>query len=223
VSGVRAVELGEPISTSKRWILPVLASIATLASVLWFSQQGSSSHDEGNRVRFANGVSRAQATAGLGEFVDRKLPGGILLNIPENGMEAHLLSLIQDSTPASDSGWFNFDRITFDTSSALLGPESEEQLLNVAAILKAYPKVRLKIGGYTDNLGTAKANMRLSQNRADAVTRELTSMGIAADRLESEGYGDQHPVRDNSTEEGRAMNRRIAMRLLRHLSLSVKR
>jgi OmpA-OmpF porin, OOP family len=216
VSGVRAVGFEEPVSTSKRWLLPVLVAIATLASVFWFAQQGSSAHGEANRVRFASDSSRVRsAFPGLGEFVDRELPDGIVLNIPENGMEAHLLSLIQGSTAASHSGWFNFDRITFDTSSALFGPESEEQLLNVAAILKAYPKVRLKIGGYADNLGTAKANMRLSQNRADAVTRELTSMGISADRLESEGYGEQHPVRDNSAEEGRAMNRRIAMRILR--------
>ena len=56
--------------------------------------------------------------------------------------------------------------------------------------------------------------MRLSQNRADTVTRELSSMGIAVDRLESEGYGDQHAIADNSTQEGRARNSRISMRIL---------
>jgi outer membrane protein OmpA-like peptidoglycan-associated protein len=87
-------------------------------------------------------------------------------------------------------------------------------LQNLVTILKAYPNLRLKIGGYTDNIGSHKANMRLSQNRADTVTRELSSMGIAADRLESEGYGDRYAIADNSTEEGRARNSRISMRVL---------
>ena len=85
---------------------------------------------------------------------------------------------------------------------------------NIASIMKAYPTLHMKIGGYTDNTGSSRANMRLSQNRADAVTRELTSMGIAQNRLEGEGYGEQHPIADNSTEEGRAKNRRISMRVL---------
>jgi OmpA-OmpF porin, OOP family len=74
--------------------------------------------------------------------------------------------------------------------------------------------VRLKIGGYTDNSGDATANVRLSQARADAVSHELVGMGVGAARLEAEGYGSQHPVADNATEEGRARNRRVALRAL---------
>jgi K(+)-stimulated pyrophosphate-energized sodium pump len=73
--------------------------------------------------------------------------------------------------------------------------------------------VKLKIGGYTDNTGDAAANMRLSQARADSVRAELIQLGVGADRLEAQGYGDQHPVADNSTEEGRQKNRRISMRV----------
>jgi outer membrane protein OmpA-like peptidoglycan-associated protein len=90
-----------------------------------------------------------------------------------------------------------------------------EQLKNVAEILKAYPKVALKIGGYTDNVGDPAANMKLSAKRADNTMAELVKLGIAAGRLEAEGYGDKHPVADNSTDEGRQRNRRIDIRVTR--------
>jgi len=69
----------------------------------------------------------------------------------------------------------------------------------------------VKIGGYTDNVGSAASNLALSQERADSVRSQLVSMGVDADRLTAEGYGEEHPVGDNSTDAGRAMNRRISM------------
>ena len=78
---------------------------------------------------------------------------------------------------------------------------------------QAYPDVEVKIGGYTDNSGEEAANKQLSESRAGSVMRELVAMGISQDRLESEGYGEQHPVGDNNTEEGRQQNRRIAIRV----------
>ena len=72
--------------------------------------------------------------------------------------------------------------------------------------------MRLKIGGYTDNSGDAAANLRLSQARAETVMNELVTMGVARSRIEAEGYGDQHPIADNATQEGRARNRRVALR-----------
>ena len=95
--------------------------------------------------------------------------------------------------------------------SATLTPDSEEQLRFVAQILKAYPNVRARIGGYTDNSGDASANVKLSQARAETVMKELVGQGIAANRLDARGYGAEHPVADNSTEEGRARNRRISL------------
>jgi OOP family OmpA-OmpF porin len=99
----------------------------------------------------------------------------------------------------------------FQTGQATLEPSSQEQLNNVAAILKAYPNVHLKIGGYTDNTGDPAANQTLSEARAKNVMDALVAAGIDPSRLESKGYGDQYPVGDNSTDAGRAQNRRIAM------------
>ena len=71
----------------------------------------------------------------------------------------------------------------------------------------------IKLGGYTDNKGPADFNMKLSQGRADNVMVELVKLGIDAGRLKAEGYGEQYPVASNDTEEGRAQNRRIDIRV----------
>jgi OmpA-OmpF porin, OOP family len=152
------------------------------------------------------------ATPDLGSFVARQLPDGTALNIPERGVEGRLLAFIQNPALQPDkTTWFDFDRLLFSTGSATLQPQSVEQLTNIAAILKAYPKTHLTIGGYTDNTGDAASNLQLSQDRANNVTAELVKLGVAKDRLVAKGYGEEHPVGDNATEAGRAQNRRISM------------
>ena len=148
----------------------------------------------------------------LGNLISISLPDGTSLSVPERGVEGRLLAFIRDSNRAPDTtSWFDFDRLLFDTGSATLQPQSQDQLQSVAAILKAYPNVHMRIGGYTDNTGSPDANVRLSQDRANNVMAELVRLGISPDRLEAKGYGPDHPVADNSTEEGRAQNRRISM------------
>ncbi len=155
------------------------------------------------------------AWAALGKFFSRKLPSGVELNIPELGVENKLLAFIEDpQRPVDDKTWFSFDRLTFETAKATLKPESQEQLKNIAEILKAYPKVTVKIGGYTDNTGDPQANLRLSQQRAEAVMAGLVQLGVDASHMRAEGYGQEHPIADNSTEEGRAKNRRIDIRVV---------
>jgi OmpA-OmpF porin, OOP family len=150
----------------------------------------------------------------LGKFMATKLPNGVELNLPEFGVEKKLIAFIEDkSKPVDKTTWFSFDRLDFETGSATLKPASAEQLKNIAEIMKAYPKVALKLGGYTDNVGKADANLKLSQTRADSTKQELVKLGVDAKRLEAEGYGEKYPVADNSTEEGRAKNRRIDLRV----------
>jgi outer membrane protein OmpA-like peptidoglycan-associated protein len=135
-----------------------------------------------------------------------------MLNLPARGVEGRLLALIEDrGLKPNKTTWFDFDRLLFATGSATLEPQSEEQLHNIAAILKAYSSVHLKIGGYTDTVGSAAANLKLSQDRATNVMHELVNLGISSGRLSAQGYGDEHAVGDNSTDAGRALNRRISM------------
>ena len=149
----------------------------------------------------------------LGAFSLQKLVNGIELNLPELGVENKLLAFIKSDKPVDKETWFDFDRLLFQTGSATLEPQSQEQLKNIAEILKAYPAVHIKLGGYTDNTGNAAANLKLSQDRANSVRAELENMGIDKNRLAAEGYGQEHPVASNDTEEGRAQNRRISIRV----------
>ncbi len=142
-----------------------------------------------------------------------KLPSGYEVIGSLNGIEAQLLKFIQD--PAAKAGkdnWFDFDHLLFETASDQLNMEiSRVQLSNVYEILKAYPAVTIKIGGYTDNVGDAAKNKDLSARRAKTVKAALVKMGIEGKRLEAEGYGQEHPVAENTTEEGRAKNRRVSV------------
>jgi len=155
------------------------------------------------------------AEAAKAAVFEKTLPGGFVLKGAPAGVEQLLASYIEDKAwPADKTTWFDFDRLLFKTGSAELDLEkSKEQLANVTEILKAYPKVKLKVGGYTDNTGAAAANKKLSAERARSVVAQLVKGGIAADRLVAEGYGSEHPVcAANDTEECRAKNRRISVR-----------
>ncbi|NWG71780.1 MAG: OmpA family protein [Parvularculaceae bacterium] len=142
--------------------------------------------------------------------------GGFQLKGAPDGVEAKLIAFIESGkAPCTDAEcWFTFDRLTFNAGSAELDPvKSQEQLNNIAQILKAFPGIQLKIGGYTDNTGSQAANLALSQARAEAVVAAIAALGIDPSRLSAEGYGPQFPVADNATEEGRAQNRRIDVRV----------
>jgi K(+)-stimulated pyrophosphate-energized sodium pump len=130
-----------------------------------------------------------------------------------NPVEAALLEFIQSDQGADKETWFDFDRLLFKTGSADLEPGSRQQLENVAEILKAYPEVGIKLGGYTDNTGDPATNLKLSDDRAGSVESSLVDLGIKKERLSSEGYGEDHPVASNETEKGRAKNRRISIRV----------
>jgi outer membrane protein OmpA-like peptidoglycan-associated protein len=158
--------------------------------------------------------SLAPAIASLGELVERKLPRGITLRLPSLGVESKLLGYIEDPRVSVDTEtWFSFDRLEFETDSAALKPSSREQLQNIADILRAYPDVRVKIGGYTDNVGDEVYNLKLSADRANNTINEIANLGIERSRLEAEGYGENHPIADNATPEGRQRNRRIDIRV----------
>ena len=139
------------------------------------------------------------------------LPGGTVLDVPKGSLEDRMVTFIQSKDSISKTLWFDFDRLLFETGKSVLKPESEQQLKNAAAIMKAFPKVKIKLGGYTDNQGNAAANLKLSGDRAKNVMGELVKMGVAATRMTSEGYGANNPVATNDTEAGRAQNRRISI------------
>ena len=104
--------------------------------------------------------------------------------------------------------------IFFETDSFRLKSESTEQLLDIVDFMKKNPKLVVEIGGHTDNQGSESYNLNLSAKRADAVVKYLVDSGIVSSRLKSKGYGFSKPIADNSTEEGKARNRRTEFKIL---------
>lgn len=117
---------------------------------------------------------------------------------------------IQHQSPKT----FVLEDCNFETGKAMLEPESYNVLDELVAYLIRKDDERIEIGGHTDNVGTAANNLKLSQERAEAVRAYLLSRGIAEDRVTAKGYGLTQPVADNKTEDGRAQNRRTEVKIL---------
>ncbi len=109
---------------------------------------------------------------------------------------------------------FVLDNCTFETGKADLKPESYTVLDELVEYLKRKDDERIEVGGHTDNVGKADANMILSTNRAKTVMAYLLSKGIAPERVTAKGYGATMPIAENTDAEGRAMNRRTEVKIL---------
>lgn len=101
--------------------------------------------------------------------------------------------------------------INFDTAKWDIKPEARSTVEQIVSLLKGNPALKISIEGHTDNVGQAASNKTLSENRARSVKDAVAAAGIAANRLKSVGWGQERPVADNRTEEGRAKNRRVEL------------
>ena len=106
------------------------------------------------------------------------------------------------------------ENLYFNTNSDQLLPSSQTQLTGLSQILKENGNVRLEISGHTDNVGDDIENLLLSQKRADAVRYFLIKEKISPDRLTSIGKGENEPVADNNSTDGRQMNRRVEIKIV---------
>jgi outer membrane protein OmpA-like peptidoglycan-associated protein len=142
--------------------------------------------------------------------VEKKLdlPDGSKITIMSGSFLDKLYTEV--STPTSSKGYkVTFDNFNFNTGSAVVTDASKKQLEDLSHIMLAYPKVEIKVDGYTDNKGDAAKNKKLSEDRAMAVKTYLVGKKIDAKRVATAGHGAENPVGDNNTEAGRAQNRRI--------------
>jgi len=103
--------------------------------------------------------------------------------------------------------------VTFRTDSADLNAQFFKVLDGVALVMKKYDKTIIEVAGHTDNVGDANYNRQLSQRRASAVAQYLVSRGVAEPRIMTAAGGEEHPIASNSTEQGRAANRRVEVTL----------
>lgn len=108
------------------------------------------------------------------------------------------------------------NNIFFDFGKATLRPESYPELDRLVAIMSDNDKMQIELSGHTDNVGSAADNLKLSDDRAKAVTEYLVAKGIKAERIASKGYGETKPVAGNETEEGKQLNRRVEFTILKN-------
>ena len=104
--------------------------------------------------------------------------------------------------------------ITFDVGSADINAGFFRVLNSVTLVVKEYDKTLIEVVGHSDSTGRAEYNQALSEQRAHSVAEYFISQGIVAERLGTYGYGEDHPIADNTTEMGRALNRRVEIVLL---------
>lgn len=105
--------------------------------------------------------------------------------------------------------------VNFETNSSKLAPNATRILDAIAETMRQSPNFSIQINGHTDSVGAASYNRALSQKRAEAVRNYLIATGIEASRLKATGLGESNPIASNDTKEGRALNRRVEIRILR--------
>ena len=106
------------------------------------------------------------------------------------------------------------DGVTFDFGKAELKSQFYPALNNIASTLKQYDQTIVEVTGHTDSIGTDAVNQRLSEQRASSVGNYLIGQGLMRERFEIVGMGKRYPVASNDTDSGRALNRRVEIRLL---------
>ncbi len=207
-----------------KWLLPLLL----LGLAAWFLWK---QFDKPTEQQTATNEIVADSTADMvndsammvtpvKEVTDIDLNGKMIKGYA-NGMEASMIDFLKsdgyknatDDAALKDT-WYNFDNVNFKMGSATeIEAGSEGQVQNLAAILKAYPDAKIKIGGYTDMTGDAAKNKVLSQQRADFIKTELGKLGVAAQVAGAEGYGSEFAkVPATASDDERAVDRKMAVR-----------
>ena len=187
-----------------RWLpilLLILAGLALLGYLL-------------SRARTPEVASRG-VTATRNALANLTLPGGHILSVPQGSINYNLARFLGDNSATDVPKTFVFDNLNFVSGSTELTPESNKTVNDLSEILKAYPTSEVQLTGHTDNTGNPQNNQALSVDRANAVKTILVSDGVAAERIATQGFGQDRPVASNDTEDGRAQNRRTELTVTR--------
>jgi outer membrane protein OmpA-like peptidoglycan-associated protein len=192
-------------SPFSRWWPALLIGVAAMA-MLFLLTRGRPADVASTRTDVPSASPRQMA--------DLALPDGTRVTVIRGG-SVHQLSTYLAGSAADLPKRFVFDDLHFESGSTRLTPDGRQTVDSLLGVLRAYPAVRVVLEGHTDATGDAAANKALSQQRAEAVKQILAAGGIAADRLKAEGYGQERPLAENTTETGRARNRRLELVVVR--------
>ncbi len=129
--------------------------------------------------------------------------------------EARNNQIVKDIELTPTGQAIRLSHLIFDMGRAVIKPSSFGELDELVALMKTNPKMEILLEGHTDNQGNAAKNMDLSQDRVDAVKKYLVNKGISKGRIQTKAFGGTQPLSTENTEEARALNRRVAMRVLK--------
>jgi len=203
--------------------------LALIVLALLFAVFRSCSHEGMNRGAESGSMTDRMENAGqtaldkgeqamhsaAGAMKSLALPGGATLNAPSGGFIEKIYTQLSGPAGGTSQG-YALDAVTFETGSANLVDTSNQQLEDLATLMRSFPTAVVAINGFTDNTGDEQANRVLSQQRAEAVRNSLVGKGIAAERITATGYGSDQPIADNNSEEGKAKNRRVEVSVTKH-------
>ncbi|PSW11668.1 glycine zipper 2TM domain-containing protein [Photobacterium sanctipauli] len=160
----------------------------------------SSSKSDRGKGALIGAASGAALGGGIGYYMD----------VQEAELRKQLQSTGISVTRDGDNIVLNMpNEITFGVDQTDLSTRAKKALYNVAIVAKEYDKTMLNVYGFTDSTGSESYNLRLSQVRASEVTNQLVRDGVAGNRIITKGMGEAHPIASNSSEQGRAENRRV--------------
>jgi outer membrane protein OmpA-like peptidoglycan-associated protein len=168
---------------------------------------GHQAHDENGR--FVGAAVGALTGAVVGNYMDkqqRDLENALALEL---GANAITVTRVDEETLKLDLS----SEATFDINSADVKSNFRRSLRKLASVVDQYDKTAVHLLGHTDSTGTESYNQKLSETRADAVSRALAASGVDRSRLRTVGYGESQPVSSNDTKAGRSQNRRVEVYL----------
>ncbi|HEV2702754.1 MAG TPA: OmpA family protein [Steroidobacteraceae bacterium] len=156
-------------------------------------------------------LTAKQVKNGTERWVELSHDGGsgyYLVLMQKAGMAQSVITATDMTATLNRDGRISL-HLNFDTGKSTIKPDSLPVVDQIVTMMKSNPGLQLSVEGNTDNEGSPQANQTLSQARAQAVVTSVSGAGIAASRMTAIGYGQDKPVADNGTDEGRAQNRRV--------------
>lgn len=179
--------------------------------------QAEAAKADADRMRNEAEIARNQAVASQQQAkaqADAAMAQASKAEMDKQALRAQLLAQLNSILSTRDTARgliMNMSDVLFDFGKATLRPEAREKLAKVSGILLAYPSLKVRVEGNTDNIGSEEFNQTLSEKRADAVRDYLLAQNIKPDNLTAVGYGKTRPIASNDTADGRQQNRRVEM------------
>ncbi len=172
--------------------------------------------DENLNAPATTGLFELRLPAGTESFeISVKSPGYMSYNDAVRDIPADGKVVVFSLSPLTVGTTIRLNKVYFERGKAVLLDSSYAELDHLVEMLKENPDIKIELSGHTDNQGSPKLNMKLSQDRVDAVKAYLVSKGIDPKRIKGKGYGGTRPVASNASEETRRLNRRVEFKILK--------